>query len=70
MCKVDIHVNFAPAGRALPEILQDISLEVEGMSDSLHHSRLFDTWISPYESDKVFGALVDVFRQSLSGKNV
>jgi hypothetical protein len=42
---------------------------VEGMSDSLHHSNLFSTWISGYKSDKSFGALFDIFTQSLSGKN-
>src|ERR1700684_620607 len=31
------------------------------MSDSLHHSNLFSTWISGYKSD--------IFTQSLSGKN-
>ena len=39
------------------------------MSDSLHHSTLFGTWISAYKSDTSFGALYDVFAQSLSGKN-
>ena len=39
------------------------------MSDSLHHSTLFGTWISAYKSDKSFGALFDVFSQSLSGRN-
>src|SRR5947199_7905667 len=46
---------------ALLEILQKhLHLEVEGMSDSLHHSTLFGTWISAYKSDKLFGALFDV----------
>ena len=54
----------------LLEILQrHLHLEVEGMSDSLHHSNLFSTWISGYKSDKSFGALFDIFTQSLSGKN-
>ena len=53
----------------LLEILQrHLHLEVEGMSDSLHHSKLFSTWISAYKSDKSFGALFDIFTQSLSGK--
>src|SRR3978361_2306569 len=39
------------------------------MSDSLHHSALFGTWISAYKSDKSFGALFDVFTQPLSGRN-
>src|SRR6201999_4682045 len=56
---------------ALLEILQKhLHLEVEGMSDSLHHSTLFRTWISAYTSDKSFGALFDVFSQSLSGRNI
>ena len=55
---------------ALLEVVQKhLHLEVEGMSDSLHHSTLFRTWISAYRSDKSFGALFDVFSQSLSGKN-
>ena len=54
----------------LLEILQrHLHLEVEGMSDSLHHSALFGTWISAYKSDTSFGASHDVFAQSLSGKN-
>ena len=53
----------------LLEMLQrHLHLEVEGMSDSLHHSTLFGTWISAYKSDTSFGALYDVFSQSLSGK--
>src|SRR6201996_8970176 len=56
---------------ALLEVLQKhLHLEVEGMSDSLHHSTLFRTWISAYTSDKSFGALFDVFSQSLSGRNI
>jgi hypothetical protein len=56
--------------RALLEILQNhLHLEVEGMSDSLHHSPLFGTWISAYRSDQSFGALFDIFSQPLSGKN-
>jgi hypothetical protein len=55
---------------ALLEILQKhLHLEVEGMSDSLHHSMLFGTWISAYKSDKSFGALFDIFTQPLSGRN-
>ena len=33
------------------------------------HSRHLHTWFSAYETDKVFGAKYDFFKQSLEGKN-
>ena len=59
---------------ALPDTLlellcEHLSLEVEGMADALHHSRHLSTWFSPYEIDQAFGAHLDLFKQSLKGRN-
>src|ERR1700712_976669 len=59
-----VHTPWSPRNPT-----RHLHLEVEGMSDSLHHSKLFSTWISAYKSDKSFGALFDIFTQSLSGTN-
>jgi hypothetical protein len=54
----------------LTRLLQEhFSLEVEGMADALHHSHYYHAWFSAYETDKVFGAKHDFFKQSLEGRN-
>ena len=58
--------NYWSIPHALLEILQKhLHLEVEGMSDSLHHSTLFGTWISAYKSDKSFGAQPIVWKKCI-----
>jgi hypothetical protein len=36
----------------------------------LNHSEFFQSWFLAYDSDKSFGAKIDIFTQSLAGKNV
>jgi len=48
----------------------ELSLEVDGMADVLHHSTHLHTWFSKLSSDCVFGAKWNFFKQTLAGKNV
>jgi len=53
------------------KILQKrFSLEVEGISDALHHSPHLRKWYSPYQSDKCFGANYNLMAHPLEGENI
>ena len=56
---------------SLVKILKtELSLEVDGMADSLHHSEYLASWFSKLSSDCVFGAKWNFFEQTLEGKNI
>ena len=56
---------------SLVKILKtELSLEVDGMADSLHHSEHLASWFSKLSSDCVFGAKWNFFEQNLEGKSI
>ena len=56
---------------SLLEVLAaDLSLEVEGMADALHHSPILGEWWSKDTIDLQFGAKLDFFAQDCTGRNV
>ena len=56
---------------SLLEVLAaELSLEVEGMADALHHSPILGEWWSKDTIDLQFGAKLDFFAQDCTGRNV
>jgi len=54
----------------LPILVEEFRLQVEGCTDALHHSTLFEWWCSSDPMDSKFGSLGTFTESQLAGKNI
>jgi hypothetical protein len=67
----DSNANFWNLPKALQLLLAErLSLVVEGITDALHHSGVFEEWWSSDNIDLQFGAKLDWKKQECAGRNI